>query len=176
MKNRNKWICIALIAACIFSFKKVQAQAFVGFTGTNKGVGIQTGALIKDRLDLTLGVNTRVVSDADKPIMFYSHLGWKIRLSERDAETGIFFTPAIGYSLTKWDDLSREHLPPNYEIKHEMKKQLFAHSELAIQRGVLRAFTSVTWSTFFYVSFGVKGFIVLRNEGNNYRTGKRNVY
>jgi hypothetical protein len=154
------------------------AQPFLGATGTNHGVGVQTGALIKiepgeevkRRLDVTIGFVTRLVQDPEKPIMFYSHAGYMLPIGETKIGYRFFFTPAIGYSITQWED--KTHTPPEQEGKPVKKGRIFPHVEFAAQGRNIRLFTTFTYSNFFYAAIGIKGYIVFDSDGPT----RRKVY
>jgi hypothetical protein len=137
------------------------AQVFLGATGTNHGIGVQTGALIKDRLDLTAGFVTRVSQDISKPIMYYTHAGVKFPIGETESGFAFSVTPAIGYSITTWDE--------DGPVK---SKRLFPHIEIAAERRNIRVFSTFTKSDFFYAAIGIKGYIVFDSDGPT----RRKVY
>ncbi len=165
MKNKHRCalqILIALLfAAALFS--DVDAQGFIAGSVNNRGVGLQAGALIVKMIEVQAGYNTRVSNQSDKPIQFYSNIGLRLIVADND-ETMWLLTPAIGIANTKYEDFSKEHIPPQYRIIPVNETKVNYAIELAAERNDIRMFASVSYSLKLYASVGMKVFIVLRKK------------
>ncbi len=168
MKHKTIQLEILIFLALLFILVKIApAQGYIGAAGTNRGVNIQTGALIKKQADITIGLNTRVTNDADKPIMAYVAAGKRFCLYE-EGENQLHFTPFAGYAVTHFDTLTKDG-----ESKYNQIKKFYWQTEFAYERRNLRWFATVSQSHFLFVGMGVKAFIILRNPDGPVR---RRVY
>ena len=176
-KGKKYWTLIGLIligmVMMLFSCK-VNAQGYFGMSGTNKGLGVQAGALIKKQVDVQMGYITRLSSNAEKPTMFYAAIGKRFVLWQGE-ERLVTLTPMVGISTTSYSTFTHPRPGDGPEVKETDSSTIYFGTELGFDYKQIRPFISISKSTFTYFGAGVKIFIVLRNS-DEYSPAQRRSY